>query len=154
MEQKKIIHSFIKKKNSFKISEVFVQSFLKKGKKTKAELLWFKVLVALKKKKVKNIYNSIYKAIYKISPFVDLRSLRRGRTIYQVPVPLRNKKRISLGIKWLIEDCVKNEKRAFHENLASKILEAENGLGNLVEKRKAWHKTARSKMLYLRYRWF
>ena len=46
----------------------------------------------------------------------------------------------------------KNEK-AFHENLASKILEVENGLGNLVEKRKAWQKQP-VQMLYLRYRWF
>ena len=154
MEQKKTIHNFIKKKTSFKISEIFITSFLKKGKKTKAELLWFKILKTLKEKKVKKTYSSIYKAIYKISPLVDLRSLRRGRTVYQVPTPLRNKKRIALGIKWLVEDSLKDEKKKFHTNLSSKILEAEKGLGRLVEKRKAWHKTARSKMLYLRYRWF
>lgn len=155
MEQKKIILKYNKKKSPFKISAIFTQSFLKKGKKTKATALWLNVLKTLKKKDNKrNPYISIFKALLKISPLVDLRSLRRGRTTYQIPVPVRNQRRFAMGIKWLIEESLKGKKTSFPETLAIKILEAEKGEGNLVEQKKTWHKSARSKMLYLRYRWF
>jgi small subunit ribosomal protein S7 len=155
MEQKKIILKYNKKKSPFRISAIFKQSFLKKGKKTKAEALWLNVLKKLKRKdQKKNPYTSIFKALLKISPLIDLRSLRRGRTTYQIPVPIRNKRRFALGVKWLIEESLKEKKSSFLEALVVKILEAEKGQGNLIEQKRTWHKTARSKMLYLRYRWF
>ena len=137
------------------MGQLFIKSFLKSGKKSKAERLWISLLKNLKKeKKERNPYHSIFKALIKTSPLTDLRSLRIGRTTYQIPVPLRFKKRLGLGCKWLIEEAVKEKNLKLDESLVLKIKEAEAGHGGAIAKKEVWHKTARSKIRYLRFRWF
>ncbi|HVI84417.1 MAG TPA: hypothetical protein VNA86_03815, partial [bacterium] len=59
-----------------------------------------------------------------------------------VPIEVRPERRISLGMRWLVQYARQRSGRTMREKLASEILDASNNAGAAVKRREDTHKMA------------
>lgn len=144
MEKKKSIHYLIRK---------FVNHLMLSGKKEKAEKIFLTSLHSIQQVEKEKPLIIFLKALENSKPAVEIRSVRRGGATYQIPVPLREKRGISLAIKWLIQ-ASRKKKASFSENLSSAFVEASKNLGESVKKKESIHLIALKNRSFTHFRWF
>lgn len=74
----------------------------------------------------------------------------------QVPIPLTEKRRCFLAMKWMIKECRENKHRRMHmdEKLTQELLAAFAKEGNVIKKKYELHKMAEANRAYAHYRWW
>lgn len=97
-----------------KVLNYFIARLMKDGRKERAQAILAKALRLLKAKlyiqardKFKNPLWVVYKAVKQVRPLVTTKAHRLGGSTVIVPVPLTERKSITLGIKWIV-DAAKN----------------------------------------------
>jgi small subunit ribosomal protein S7 len=139
-QPQKIDSQTLKKITKFLIKK-FVNLLTVNGKKEKAEQIFLESLQIIKLLEKKEGILFLFKALENLKPTVELRSIRRGGATYQVPVPSREKRSISLGLKSLIQSA-KKKKGSFSSSLAQIIIETSKNLGENIKKRESVDATA------------
>ena len=81
----------------------FVNNMMWQGKKAVAYKLFYDALDIVQEKTGENPHETWQKALNNIYPAVEVRSKRIGGATFQIPVDIRPKRRISVGMKWLIK---------------------------------------------------
>jgi small subunit ribosomal protein S7 len=95
-------------------------------------------------------------AINTVAPKMEVRPRRVGGASYQVPTEVRGDRRISLGIRWIVEAATKRSNKEFHtfsEKLAAEFLDVLAGTGDAIRKRNAVHKMAEANRAFSHMRW-
>ena len=64
------------------------------------------------------------KAVENITPAVEVKSRRVGGATFQIPTPIRDSRKRSLAIKWLIGFSQKRNEKTMSEKLAGEIMAA------------------------------
>jgi small subunit ribosomal protein S7 len=80
----------------------FVTALMWSGKKAIAEGVIYGSFDVLQEKKHDDPVKLFKQAMENIKPIVEVRSRRVGGATYQVPVEVRQDRKISLGLRWLI----------------------------------------------------
>ena len=102
-------------------------------------------------------FNFLFKAIKNVKPSVEVRKVRKGGRIYQVPSLIPKKRQEALAIRWIIDAAKirkKNSKMSFAECLAIEFVEASKNQGKPRQKRDELHKLAELNRAYIRFRWW
>jgi len=86
-------------------------------------------------------------------PVLEVRPRRVGGATYQVPVEVRPERRLSLGIRWLVEYARQRSGKSMMEKLAAEIMDAANNTGGSVKKKEDTHKMAEANKAFAHYRW-
>jgi small subunit ribosomal protein S7 len=81
-------------------------------------------------------------ALRNAMPLIEVKPKRVGGSTYQIPVEVRADRRISLGMRWLIESARKRNGRSMAEKLAGEFMDASNNLGAAVTRREDTHRMA------------
>ncbi len=76
------------------------------------------------------------------TPIIEVKPRRVGGATYQVPVEIRGDRRMSLGVRWLVQAARKRNGKSMSEKLAAEFVDAMNGLGAAVKRREDTHKMA------------
>nr|CAG4644278.1 EOG090X0CZM [Lepidurus arcticus] len=99
--------------------------------------------------------NTIFhNAIANCSPVLQLTPIKRGGVVYQVPVPVTEKRSKFLAVNWLIEAAkMKDRKVHFPENLARELVDAAASQGKVVKKKHDLHRQCEANRAYAHYRW-
>jgi len=84
---------------------------------------------------------------------LEVRSRRVGGATYQVPVEVREKRRISLAIRWIVANSRKRSEPTMAERLAGELMDAVKGEGSSVKKREDTHKMAEANKAFAHFRW-
>jgi small subunit ribosomal protein S7 len=84
---------------------------------------------------------------------VEVKSRRVGGATYQVPVEVRQDRRVALAMRWLIEYSRGRGEKTMMEKLAGEIMDAASNRGNAVKKREDTHKMAEANKAFAHYRW-
>ena len=92
-------------------------------------------------------------ALRNAMPLIEVKPKRVGGSTYQIPVEVRADRRVSLGMRWLIESARKRNGRSMGEKLASEFVDASNGIGNAVKRREETHKMAESNKAFSHFRY-
>lgn len=142
-----------RKKKAQYLTRKFVNHLMVDGKKEKAEKIFLDSLNFIYKKEKKDGMTIFFTALEKSKPLVEVRSVRRGGATYQVPVPLKEKRSLSLGMKWLIETARKKG-GSFSLNLCLALIEASKNQGDCVKKRDSVHSIALKNRSFTHFRWF
>lgn len=140
------------KKTNYLIRK-FINHLMVDGKKEKAEKIFLDSLNFIKLREKKEPLILFFYALYNSKPMIEIRSVRRGGASYQIPVPLKEKRSISLGIKVLLETA-KKKGGSLSLNLAQTIIEASKNVGESVKKRESIHSTALKNRSFTHFRWF
>ncbi len=138
--------------NSTLISK-FINTILKKGKKSVAESIVYKAMERVKQKSKEDPLKMFEKAVENVRPVLETKSRRVGGATYQVPVEVLLNRSISLAVRWLIRFARDRAGRSMEEKLSSEILDAVNNRGGAVKKREDIHKMAESNRAFAHYRW-
>ena len=92
-------------------------------------------------------------ALRNAMPLIEVKPKRVGGSTYQIPVEVRADRRISLGMRWLIESARKRSGRSMAEKLSSEFLDAANGVGAAVKRREDTHRMAEANRAFSHFKW-
>jgi len=92
-------------------------------------------------------------ALRNVSPVIEVKPRRVGGATYQVPVEVSSTRRVSLGIRWLLDAARNRPGKTFAEKLAAELLDAANSTGTAVKRRDDTHRMAEANKAFAHYRW-
>jgi small subunit ribosomal protein S7 len=92
-------------------------------------------------------------ALTNIMPMLELKARRVGGSNYQVPVEVSAERRLTLGLRWLVNYARLRNERTMELRLANEIMDAANGSGASVKKRDDVHRMAEANKAFAHYRW-
>ena len=92
------------------------------------------------------------KALTNISPSVEVKSRRVGGATFQVPMEVRPDRKISLGIKWMINYARRRGEKTMMDRLAGEIIAAAKGEGAAVKKKDDTHRMAEANKAFSHFR--
>ncbi len=137
---------------NIKISR-FMNSIMRQGKKSVAELIVYGALDQIEAKVKQNPLSVFEQALDNVSPSVEVRSRRVGGATYQVPVEVRPERRQTLAIRWIIIAARERNEKTMIDKLSGELLDASNNRGNAVKKREDTHRMAEANRAFSHYRW-
>ncbi len=131
----------------------FVNSLMRKGKKSTAESILYRSLDLIAKKTEEEPIKVFEKAIDNVKPVIEVKSRRVGGSTYQVPVEVRSGRRLSLSIRWVINYAKARSEKTMEGKLAGELLDAANNRGSAIKKKEDTHKMAEANKAFAHYRW-
>jgi len=131
----------------------FMNSVMKEGKKSVAELIVYGAFDTLEQKTRRSPIELFHEALKNVMPSIEVRSRRVGGATYQVPVDVRPERRQALAIRWLITAARKRNETTMVDRLSGELLDAANNRGSAVKKREDTHKMADANRAFSHYRW-
>ena len=123
------------------------------GKKSTAESILYGAFDVIEARYKEDAIEVFRKALDQVKPRVEVKSRRVGGATYQVPVEVRNDRRTSLAMRWLVSYSRARGEKSMTERLAAELVEASQGRGNAVKKREDTHKMAEANRAFAHYRW-
>jgi small subunit ribosomal protein S7 len=131
----------------------FINSLMRKGKKSTAEAILYRSLDLIGKKVEDEPIKLFEKAIDNVKPVIEVKSRRVGGSTYQVPVEVRFNRRLALSIRWLINYAKARSEKTMEAKLAGELLDAANNRGAAIKKKEDTHKMAEANKAFAHYRW-
>ena len=123
------------------------------GKKGTAQKILYTAFKNIEEKTGQPAMDVFATALNNIMPEVELKVRRIGAANYQVPVEVTPERKVTLGLRWLVNYSRLRHEKSMEERLASEIIDAANGTGASVKKRDDVHKMAEANKAYAHYRW-
>jgi small subunit ribosomal protein S7 len=120
----------------------FVNKLMFDGKKSIAYTIIYGAMDIVEKKTQQNGLELFEQALNNIMPMVEVRSRRVGGATFQIPTEVRPTRRLSVGMKWLIEYSRARGEKTMEERLAGEIIAASKGEGAAVKKKEDTHRMA------------
>ncbi|USN56848.1 MAG: 30S ribosomal protein S7 [Candidatus Peribacteria bacterium] len=133
--------------NSTATAEKFINYIMKDGKKNVARNIYRQMLAEIKKQGHMNPQVVVEGAIENAAPSVMVKSKRVGGAVYQVPLEVKQNKKLFFACKWML-DAARNKKGSMAMNLAEEIMAAYAEQGNAVKKKEEAHKMAEANKAY------
>ncbi|MCI6271908.1 MAG: 30S ribosomal protein S7 [Erysipelotrichaceae bacterium] len=93
------------------------------------------------------------KALGNVMPLLELKVRRVGGSNYQVPIEVSAERKLTLGLRWIVNYSRLRHEKTMEQRLAGEIMDAANGTGASVKKREDTHKMAEANKAYAHYRW-
>jgi len=131
----------------------FINSLMKKGKKSIARSILYKSFEIVQNKSNQDPLSVFQKAVENVRPAVEVKSRRVGGSTYQVPTEVRPSRRQALSIRWIISFASVRGEKTMAAKLAGELLDAANGRGAAVKKREDTHRMAEANKAFAHYRW-
>lgn len=114
----------------------FVNNMMYDGKKNLAFKIFYEA-IDIVESKIEDVsgLDTWKKAIENITPSVEVRSRRVGGATFQIPTPVRESRKESLAMKWLIGYSRKRNEKTMAGKLASEIIAASKEEGAAYKKK-------------------
>jgi len=138
--------------NSTLISK-FINSVMKKGKKSLAERIVYSSMEQIKQKAKEDPLKVFEKAVDNVRPTLETKSRRVGGATYQVPIEVSTNRSTSLAVRWILRYAVDRPGKSMIEKLSGEILDAANNRGGAIKKREDTHKMADANRAFAHYKW-
>ncbi len=139
--------------NSKKISQ-FINYIMLDGKKNTAEKIVYGALEIIKDKEgTKEPLMIFEEALRQAGPEMEVKSRRVGGANYQVPVPVKVERQLSLAMRWIIDAARSGKGTSMAERLADELIIASRGEGTAVTKKINTHKMAEANKAFAHFAW-
>ncbi len=138
--------------NSKLISKL-INNIMLDGKKGVAQNILYEAFEKVEAKTGTPAMEVFDKAINNIMPVLELKVRRIGGANYQVPVEVSPERRITLGLRWLVNYSRLRNEKTMVDRLANEIIDASNGTGASVKKKEDTHKMAEANKAFAHFRW-
>ena len=131
----------------------FMNMVMERGKKSVAEKIIYGALDAITEKGKDDAMSVVEQALDNVRPAVEVKSRRVGGATYQVPVEVRQVRRNTLAMRWIIDAARKRGEKSMARRLAGELLDASGSRGAAVKKREDTHRMADANKAFAHYRW-
>lgn len=133
-----------------------VNKVMRDGKKSVAQKQVYNAFKLIEEKTGQDPLITLKLALENVKPIMEIRARRIGGAAYQVPMPVRVDRRLTLAIRWLINsanDRPNSEFKTFASKLAQEILDAAGSQGAAVKQRETVHRQAEANQAFAHFRW-
>jgi len=131
----------------------FVNNLMFSGKKDKAFKIFYDAIQIVDGKSGEEEGLEVWKkALTNVCPGVEVRSRRVGGATFQIPSPIRDDRKLSQGIKWLIGYSRKRNEKGMEKKLAAEILAAAKEEGAAYKKKEDTHRMAEANKAFAHFR--
>ena len=131
----------------------FVNNLMLDGRKNTAFKVFYDAMDTISEKVTEETPIQVFeKSIENVMPNVEVRSRRIGGATFQIPHPVREDRRVSLGMKWMIGFARKRNEKTMQQKLSSEILAAYKEEGAAFKKKQDTHKMAEANKAFSHFR--
>lgn len=121
----------------------FVNNLMFHGKKSISFKIFYDAMDIIAEKNEEESPVDVWKrALTNITPNVEVRSRRVGGATFQIPTPVRDNRKQSLAMKWLIGFSRKRNEKTMAQKLAFEIMAAAKEEGAAFKKKEDMHRMA------------
>ncbi|MAQ77251.1 30S ribosomal protein S7 [Candidatus Campbellbacteria bacterium] len=132
----------------------FINYIMLDGKKETARKIVYGALDIIKEKESDKEPLEVFEAALKnAGPSTEVRSRRVGGANYQVPVPVRPERQLSLAMRWIINGARSKKGNDMKVFLADELLQAAAGEGEAVKKKETVLKMAEANKAFAHFAW-
>ena len=133
----------------------FVNMLMWDGKKSVAFKIFYDAIDIVEERKQDDEKTALEvwkEALSNVMPHVEVRSRRVGGATFQIPMQIRQDRKVSLAMKWLISFSRKRNEKSMALRLANEVLSASKEEGAAVKKRQDTHKMAEANKAFSHFR--
>jgi small subunit ribosomal protein S7 len=133
----------------------FVNSLMVDGKKSVALNVFYDAIAIVDEKsgEEENGLDMFKKALNNIMPPVEVKSRRVGGSTFQIPIEVRPKRKLALGITWMITYAKKRNDKSMARKLASEIISAAKEEGAAYKKKEDTLRMAEANKAFSHFKW-
>jgi len=140
-------------KFSDKLVTRFVNNLMLDGKKSVAFKIFYDALEIVDQKLEEEDNLEVFKkALSNVTPGVEVRSRRIGGATFQIPQPIRDDRKVSMGMKWLIGYSRKRNEKTMAQKLAGEIIAGFKEEGAAFKKKEDTHRMADANKAFSHFR--
>jgi len=130
----------------------FVNNIMLQGKKNVAFTIFYDAIEKVAAKTQEEGLEVWRRALENVTPAVEVRSRRVGGATFQIPSPIRDERKSSMAMKWLIGYARKRNEKSMSEKLAGEIIAAAKNEGAAFKKREDVHRMAEANKAFSHFR--
>jgi small subunit ribosomal protein S7 len=130
----------------------FVNNIMLQGKKGTAFNIFYDAIEKVSAKTSEDGLEIWRKALENVTPAVEVRSRRVGGATYQIPTPIRDERKSSMAMKWLIGYARSRNEKSMADKLAGEIIAASKGEGAAYKKKEDVHRMADANKAFAHFR--
>ena len=130
----------------------FVNMMMLDGKKSVAFRIFYDAMDIIKERTKQDEHAIWKKALNNAMPQVEVRSRRVGGATFQIPTEIRAKRKVSIGMKWLIKFARQRSGKGMAEKLAAELIAASKNEGGAVKRKEDTHRMAESNRAFAHFK--
>ncbi|MBN1301281.1 MAG: 30S ribosomal protein S7 [Melioribacteraceae bacterium] len=131
----------------------FINYMMWDGKKSTSRQMIYECFDIVEKRTKKPAMDVFKKAVSNVQPMVEVRSRRVGGATYQVPMEVRQERRIALALRWIRNYSRDRKDKSMAQKLAAELIAASNGEGSSVKKKDDTHRMAEANKAFAHFKW-
>lgn len=131
----------------------FVNNIMLQGKKNIARTIVYDAFNIIQQRSKQEPIEVFRKALANVAPQIEVRSRRVGGATYQVPVDVREDRRVALAIRWIKTYASARRDKSMAQRIAAELMAAANGEGSAVKKRDDVHRMAEANKAFAHFKW-
>jgi len=135
-----------------KLVTKLINNIMLDGKKSTAQHILYNAFERIREITGKEPIEVFNEALNNIMPVLEVRSRRIGGQNYQVPSEVRSDRRVTLGLRWLVQYSRSRNEKTMDERLAKEIVDASNNVGSSIKKKEDMHRMAEANKAFAHYR--
>ena len=130
----------------------FVNNLMLDGKKSVAFDIFYKAMDKVHERTDEKGLEVFQRALDNVTPAVEVRSRRVGGATFQIPQPIRDSRKQSLAMKWLISFARKRNEKSMADRLAAEVMAAAKEEGATFKKKEDTHRMAEANKAFSHFR--
>jgi small subunit ribosomal protein S7 len=130
----------------------FVNNIMLSGKKSTAFKIFYDAIEVVAQRSEDEGLAVWKKALENVTPGVEVRSRRVGGATFQIPTPIRDGRKQSMAMKWLIGYAKKRNEKTMSLRLAGEIISAAKEEGGAFKKKEDVHRMAEANKAFSHFR--
>ncbi|MDG1157971.1 MAG: 30S ribosomal protein S7 [Flavobacteriales bacterium] len=130
----------------------FVNNLMLDGKKNLAYKIFYEAVDQVSEKSGEDGLEVWKKALSNVTPAVEVRSRRVGGATFQIPQQIRDSRKLSMGMKWMIGYSRKRNEKTMADRLANEIMAASREEGATFKKKEDTHRMAEANKAFAHFR--
>ncbi len=123
------------------------------GKRGVAQTILYNAFDIVEEKTSRQPMEVFEQALENVMPMLELKVRRVGGSNYQVPIEVTKERRLTLGLRWIVNYSRLRHEKTMEQRLAGEIIDAANGSGASVKKKDDTHRMADANKAFAHYRW-
>ena len=131
----------------------FVNNMMYDGKKSTAFKIFYDALAIVETRVEDESPLDVWKkAVQNVTPAVEVRSRRIGGATFQIPQPIRDARKLSMAMKWMIGFARKRNDKSMSHKLAAEIVSSYKEEGAAFKKKQDTHRMAEANKAFSHFR--
>lgn len=123
-----------------------------KGKKNIAFKIFYDAMDQIEERTKEDGLETWKKALHNVTPAVEVRSRRVGGATFQIPQQVRDARKESLAMKWMISFARKRNDKTMAQRLANEIIAGAKEEGGAFKKKEDTHRMAEANKAFSHFR--